>query len=65
MLDTDQMLITPPRQVDLLSYNQGSKGHPMTIRRALPDGEYGLDPASIMQTAGAVKKGWRRLIPGG
>ncbi len=65
VLDTDQMLITPPRQVDLLSYNQGSKGHPMTIRRALPDGEYGLDPASIMQTAGAVKKGWRRLIPGG
>ncbi|MEM9529979.1 MAG: HD domain-containing phosphohydrolase [Pseudomonadota bacterium] len=48
MLDEKQQKIEPPQALDLLSYNQDPSKDPKTIHRALPDGEFGLDPATAI-----------------
>lgn len=64
VLDARQKPLSPYRHLDLLSYNKNSPDDPKVITRALPDGEFGLDPAAIMERAAARKRGWRRFLPG-
>lgn len=61
VLDEQQQPISPQLTLDLLTYNQGSKDHPKTIRRALPDGEFGLNPAEIIER-GSEDQGWLQRL---
>ena len=53
-------------RVDLLERNREIDGPPVTIKRALSDGEHDLDPRTIMETAEQQQqaKGWKRLFGG-
>ncbi|MEM7706752.1 MAG: HD domain-containing phosphohydrolase [Pseudomonadota bacterium] len=61
VLDENHQPLSPQLKLDLLTYNQGSRGHPKTIRRALPDGEYGLDPAQVIERS-SEDDGWLSRI---
>ncbi len=63
VLDTDHQPLSPQLNLDLLSYNQSSRERPKTIRRALPDGEYGVNPAEIIEL-GSDSKGWLARLTG-
>lgn len=63
VLDDRHQPLSPQLKLDLLTYNQGSKGHPKTIAKALPDGEYGLNPAEIIERSGE-NQSWLSRITG-
>ncbi len=52
------------RKVDLRRYNRSHEDEPLSIKRALVAGEYGLDPNAIMEKHAAQKFDWRRLAFG-
>lgn len=63
VLDRYKKPLAEYERVDLLAYNRETlERHPRTIRRALSEGEFDLDPCAIMEKSSAQKKGWRRLI---
>ncbi|MDX1569710.1 MAG: HD domain-containing phosphohydrolase [Xanthomonadales bacterium] len=43
--------------IDLLKHNKTAEA-PLTIKRALPDGAFDLDPSEIMAAETSAKKGW-------
>ena len=51
-------------RVDLRGYNNSHEDKPVSIRRGLAAGEYGLDPNEIMETFEAQRPTWRKLAFG-
>lgn len=59
VLDAEKQPVEPPRKVDLRELNERSDDDPVTIRRALFDGEHGLDPTVLLEAH--MSRGWSLL----
>ncbi|MEM9304643.1 MAG: HD domain-containing phosphohydrolase [Pseudomonadota bacterium] len=51
-------------RLDLKDYNSRDPEVPRTVKRAVSDGEFGLNPREIMANVSKTKRGWRRFLPG-
>ncbi|MDJ0655579.1 MAG: DUF3391 domain-containing protein [Xanthomonadales bacterium] len=63
VLDTEQKPLEKLRRLNLREYNE-SHDKPISIRRGLASGEFGLDPHAIMEAHEAQRFDWRRLAFG-
>ncbi len=64
VLSGDKKPYSKYRKVDLRRHNRSHEDDPLSIKRALAAGEYGLDPNAIMEQHAAQKFDWRRLAFG-
>jgi HD-GYP domain-containing protein (c-di-GMP phosphodiesterase class II) len=64
VLDHKKQAMGKYEKVDLRDFNQRHPDRPVSIKRALAVGEYGLDPSQIMAAHAAQNAGWRAKVFG-
>ena len=61
VLDAGKKMVDKFRLVDIRKHNASTSDRPISIRRALTAGEFGLDPNKIMSAHASQKWDWRKL----
>lgn len=61
VLDARKNMVDKFSLVDMRKHNTRTDNRPLSIKRALTAGEFGLDPNKIMETHASQKWDWRKL----
>ncbi len=64
VLNEQKTLHPKPVVLNLRKYNFKNEDLPISIVKALPSGEFGLDAGRLMETHRKDKMNWRKMLPG-